>query len=108
MPAPAGHWSFTILGDIHVSEKSQSPAILRVFPNPAQGITCIELRLLQSQHVDAYLTDVAGHRVQTIYSGSLSPSRNKLFVDAAQLPAGIYHIQVDAPTGRQSQKLLVK
>jgi agmatine deiminase len=108
MPAPAGHWSFTILGDIHVSEKSQSPTILRVYPNPAQGITCIELRLLQSQQVDAYLTDVAGQRVQTIYSGSLSPSRNKLFVDTAQLPAGIYHIQVDAPTGRQSQKLLVK
>ena len=108
MPAPEGHWSFEVLGDISTSELAQSPIIGRVYPNPAQAITCIELQLPQAQNIDAYLTDVTGKRVQTIYSGTLSPSRNKLFVDASQLSAGLYHIQVISPTGRHSHQLMVQ
>lgn len=108
MPAPAGHWSFEVLGDISTSELAQTPIISRVYPNPAQAITCIELQLTHSQNIEAFLTDVTGKRVQTIHSGQLSPNRSKLFIDAAQLPAGMYQIEVVTSTGRHCQKLMVK
>jgi agmatine deiminase len=108
MPAPAGHWSFEVLGDISTSELAQTPIISRVYPNPAQAITCIELQLKHSQNIEAFLTDVTGKRVQTIHSGQLSPNRSKLFIDAAQLPAGMYQIEVVTSTGRHCQKLMVK
>ncbi|MEN9639960.1 MAG: hypothetical protein RLZZ262_1829, partial [Bacteroidota bacterium] len=108
MPAPAGHWSFEVLGDISTTELAQAPIISRVYPNPAQAITCIELQLTLSQNIEAFLTDVTGKRVQTIHSGQLSPNRSKLFIDAAQLPAGMYQIEVVTSTGRHCQKLMVK
>jgi agmatine deiminase len=108
MPAPAGHWSFEVLGDISTTELAQAPIISRVYPNPAQAITCIELQLTHSQNIEAFLTDVTGKRVQTIHSGQLSPNRSKLFIDAAQLPAGMYQIEVVTSTGRHCQKLMVK
>jgi agmatine deiminase len=108
LPAPASHWTFEVLGDVSLDERAASPSFARVFPNPANAITCIELNLSQTVDAQAYLTDISGRKVMDIFKGTLMPSQNKLFLDASQLSSGMYHIQVQTPNGLIRHKLMVK
>ena len=108
MPAPAGHWSFEVLGEIGVNDITNGPNIMKVFPNPAQAITCIELNFNQTIEVDAFITDMTGKRVHILHQGNLEPRRNKLFFNAENLAPGMYFIQIASAYGTTSQKVLIK
>jgi agmatine deiminase len=107
MPAPAGNWTFEVLGESSVTDWT-APSITRVYPNPAKAITCIEVDLKSSYEAIAYLTDLSGKKVQQIFKGTLQPSANKLFFNASALPSGLYFIVIESTSGHTRQKLIVE
>ncbi len=107
MPAPDGYWTFEVLGEtIGLSEINAN--ISRIFPNPANAITCIELDILHPDTGSIEIADMTGRIVQTIYSGNFKNGISKYFLDAAQLPSGVYHVVVKTARGAHAQPLLVK
>jgi agmatine deiminase len=107
MPAPAGHWAFEILGDVSINDQAQ-PLIHRVFPNPANAITCIEMDVRQNMDLEVHLLDVAGRSIEKIYTGAVGPHTNKIFFDASHLNPGMYYLDCRSAHSRFTHALMVK
>lgn len=108
MSAPEGYWTFTILGEELSVEELGSAVFTRVFPNPANAITCIELNFTRPANGKLLLTDVSGRVVSEIYSGKFDQGISKYFIEASVLPAGLYHLLVRTDTRFDSMPLMVK
>jgi hypothetical protein len=80
----------------------------RLYPNPANEMTCVEFSVRASQRVNAYILDAQGRRAQEIYSGILSPEQSKLFFDASALAEGMYFVQVIGERGVYRTPFVVK
>ncbi|MFM9984051.1 MAG: agmatine deiminase family protein [Flavobacteriales bacterium] len=107
MPAPEGYWTFEVLGEtIGLTEINAN--ISRIFPNPANAITCIELDLSLPDAGSIEIADMTGRTVQMIYNGNFKNGISKFFLDASLLPSGVYHVVVKTPRGVHAQPLLVK
>lgn len=107
MPAPEGYWTFEVLGEtIGVDEINAS--ISRIYPNPANAITCIELNLEFPEFGTIEIIDMTGRTVQLVYSGSLKNGLSSYFIDASTLTSGVYQVMVKTPHGNHAQPLLVK
>lgn len=108
MPAPDAFWTFTVLGEeVDVSEIS-APIFSRIFPNPANSITCFELNAEQTQQIDLFLTDMTGRRVMDIRRGMIQTGLNKFFIDASILAPGVYHLVAMAEGGSHTMSFMVK
>lgn len=107
MPAPAGYWQFKVLGDVEVDE-NQYTSISRVFPNPANAITCIELNTIRPTHGQISLVDLNGRKVLDVYSGVLNQNNNKLFFDASVISQGVYRLLIVTSESTESYPVIIK
>jgi agmatine deiminase len=107
MPAPEGYWTFEVLGEVSVDELT-SMAFVKVFPNPASAITCIELNFALHEKGSLKLYDMTGREVMNIFTGEFRPGNGKFFIDAATLNSGIYRFILQTQRGTQSYPLMVK
>ena len=108
MPAPAGYWKFDVLTPTAIHEITSSDQINEIFPNPSKGITCIALSISSMETIHAFLTDVTGKIVETIYNGRLTIGEQKLFLNTNNLNSGVYLIQIKSEKGVLQKKLMVK
>lgn len=107
MPAPEGFWTFEVLGEtIGIAEINAN--ISRIFPNPANAITCIELNTHYPENGTIEIADMTGKNIKTVYSGNFRNGISKFFLDASELASGVYHVVVKTPQGMHAQPLLVK
>lgn len=108
MPAPEGYWQFNVIGNAVNIKENNTLSFSRVFPNPAEAITCIEFNNLHSEQGQVQLINSLGQNVATIFNGTLPLGTQKYFIDAAQFPAGLYHVRVATKTSVASVPLMIK
>jgi len=108
LPAPAAYWSFNVLLNTGLDEKSLSSALElhKAFPNPSKGITCIPLSSNTEQYVELEIRNSLGQLVQKIYSGQISGRKN-LFVNTVHFSSGVYFIHLNTNNSTLQQKLIV-
>lgn len=108
MPAPNGFWKFRVLEDEVGVEEISTSVFSRVFPNPANAITCVELDFKRPTNGQLSLIDVAGRKVLDIYNGKFTQGISKYFLDASRLQAGMYRLVIQAENRLDSMPLMVK
>ena len=107
MPAPLGYWDFDVLGTVSVSA---APSVLeiRMYPNPAKGIVCVDLKSGFGKQSTATITDQFGRKVSAFAPGILDTGSPKLFFDCSNLAAGVYTILISDGMKTVAEKLFVK
>jgi agmatine/peptidylarginine deiminase len=104
MTAPAGYFTFEVTGVNSLNDLTED-AFESVFPNPSNGLTCIPLNNSIEFDGKLALLDQTGRLVQTIHQGKFVKGPRKYFVDVANLPAGMFYLELTTPNGRFTQKL---
>lgn len=74
----------------------------QAYPNPVSDILTVELDLPSSEKVKMDMVDVSGRVVRTMGDDFYTAGKQKLMIDTANLPDGMYFIRVAAGV-RQSQ-----
>lgn len=108
MPAPDAFWTFTVLGDVASVFEMDAPTFLKVYPNPANAITCIEVNAKYPQFAQLMITDLTGRKVMDVSAGMMQQGMNKYFVDAAALAQGVYRLVIASDTGFNTTNFMVK
>lgn len=78
------------------------------YPNPANGITCIPVSAKGETNANVYLSDVVGRKLMDIHTGNLPAGTTNYFINAANLPPGMYLITVETPRAKTTVKLMVR
>lgn len=107
MTAPEGYFKFDVIGVNSIEDLSQE-IFESVFPNPSNGLTCIPLNNAIEFDGKLELLDQTGRLVQTIHQGKFIKGPRKYFLQANELPSGIFLLVLTTPNGTFTQKLGVK
>ncbi len=107
MPAPAGYFHFEVIGASTGLEDSEI-TFGRVFPNPSNGLTCIEINNENEFEGKLEIYNVLGELIETIHAGRFQGNSRKYFVDVAGYSAGAYNIVLTTSGGRQAMPLMVR
>lgn len=109
MTAPSGYWTFTVPTSTSILSPGKTGIELEpVFPNPANAITCIPIRLdHQEGRLSVDLIDPLG-RVMQLFQGEAHAGMERIFFDASQYPAGAYQVRVSTAFGRATQSLFIQ
>lgn len=78
----------------------------RIYPNPAQALTCIEIPRRVAENFEIYLLDAQGRRVSEIHSGY--SDRRHFFFDAANLSSGTYFVKIVSSSSQRMFQVLVE
>lgn len=108
MPAPAGYFTFLVIGATGISDNEPAFTMKPAFPNPSKGITCIPFNSNRPLTGSIKLIDIAGKEVETIYEGTMEAGEKNYFVNTINLDAGVYFIATETNQGRFIQKLMVR
>lgn len=109
MSAPEGYFSFLVTSNLSAELQELDGFISQeAFPNPTNGLTCIPLNNKDEFDGSLILFDQVGKPVQVIHEGKFISGPRKYFIDATDLPSGMYHVVLNTPNGIISQKLGVK
>ncbi len=81
---------------------------LMVLPNPFSSVVLISYDLVQAGRVKVDVFDINGTRRATLLDANLAPGRLNLRWDGKNLASGIYIMRVNAPTGTETRKLIIK
>jgi CotH kinase protein/Lamin Tail Domain/Fn3 associated/Secretion system C-terminal sorting domain len=97
--------------DIPDPEYSAIPVdfkIEKIYPNPFNASTRIEISLPRRSDTKIFLYNVLGQFVKEIHSGYISSGTYSFFVSGADLPSGIYFIQAVVPGKfNQTEKIIL-
>ena len=108
MPAPAGLWTFEVLGEpLEVSDIRMN-LMQRIYPNPASSITCIELSAQKNQPAKISLIDVAGRTISIIHEGMIPQGSSNYFLHANQFESGAYRVLIQSGSMHQTMPLMIK
>ncbi len=103
-------WLSVYYGDVVSSEdgaQAQSVRLGTAFPNPFATRTQIEFEVDEAQHVTVAAFDVLGRRVATLFDGIAAAGAQTLTLEAADLPAGLYIVQMQGESFAQSRKVVL-
>ncbi|MEL6771872.1 MAG: S8 family serine peptidase [Bacteroidota bacterium] len=82
-------------------------ATLSAYPNPTFASATVAVTLSEAADVRAEVFDLLGCRVAMLHDGLLAAGTHPLALDAAQLPAGVYVVRLDAEGLAATQRLTV-
>jgi agmatine deiminase len=108
MPAPSGWWKFDVTGTTAINDIAASVQMGDVFPNPCRGITCIPFEMIQSSLVNVKLLDVTGRIVADLGQHKVAAGKSNVFFNAADLPDGIFMLQVQMNNHELYQKVIIQ
>lgn len=109
MPAPAGYWKFNVLLNTSVSSnEKQEEGFVKIFPNPASAIACIQFSGKPNAHVLVNIYDALGKHCQTIYDENMHSSQQNFFVNASKYSEGIYTIVAEIEGRKYFEKIVVR
>ena len=99
------------------AEASDAPALaaaskavpfgLAVGPNPFRGRSTVFVSLDAAADVRVSVLDLLGREVALVEQGAFEPGVREVALDAAELPAGVYTVVLDADGRRQTQRITV-
>jgi hypothetical protein len=75
-------------------------------PNPFRARTLLRYALPRETHATLAVYDLAGHRVQVLFSGFAAAGEHQVAWDA-QVPAGLYFVLLDTPAHRLTRRVAV-
>ena len=78
---------------------------LRVFPNPMDGMTQLQVRLSRPQWIQIELLDPTGRLVETLYNGSSGQEQSVLW-NVDDLPHGAYLIRLRADGDERIERVI--
>jgi agmatine deiminase len=110
MPAPAGYWSFDVLGFVG-TEAALGDAAARMeaaYPNPSRGMICIPVILANELSGSLLLNDMMGREIAVIHAGPMPAGRQTYLLQTEGLAAGVYTLAFHAGESTLVQRLLVK
>ena len=118
-PGPDGNWGglvhldlVTIEARANTSNEDIQPglrSLSNAYPNPAAGVSTLDLAVDAPQRVTARVVDVLGRTVQTAFDGSATPGAPvAIRVPVGSLASGTYVVVVEGETFRQSRLLTVR
>ena len=99
-------------GTVDAAEESASslPRELTLappYPNPSSGPVVFQVGLPTSGAVDVRVFDVRGREVAQVLDGELAAGWHRAPWDASALPAGVYVVRAQTPSGVVSSRLTV-
>jgi hypothetical protein len=82
------------------------------FPNPTTGPVSITLESKTAEAIEVSIFDALGRRMRTIFKGTVHSGARTLEwdgrnVDDLPVPAGLYFVRLEAPSGSQTRPILV-
>ncbi len=77
------------------------------YPNPFNPSCTLPLTLDQDSHISVSLYDVMGHMKKSIFSGFMSAGAHDIYVNASDIPTGMYLIKVEHYSGSEMRKVLL-
>jgi len=105
--APDGYFHFKVLSTAGMQNNTQQETGIKVFPNPASALTCIDITATQAGRTVVTLRNVLSQTTQVVYDGYMDGNK-KVFFDASVLTPGLYLVQVTTTKGTLVNKLVVK
>lgn len=108
MPAPSGWWKFDVTGTTSLNAVAGSMSMGSVFPNPCRGITCIPVEVSQPELVSLKLLDVTGRLVVDLGQQKVGAGKSHVFFDAADLPEGLFMIELMIDNKQLYQKVVIQ
>ena len=101
MPAPAGHWSFKVLGGTdHIVRADDFSPWVAAYPNPGSELSCFEVHFPQPVECTVTLRNGLGQPVRQLHQGTLARGTQRLFVDARELANGPYLLTLQTASGQ--------
>ena len=89
---------------IATKEESYS---LQSYPNPASGLTFVDVNLPQSGKMELKVYNLIGQDLITIASGEFSAGKHQFSLDASKLSNGVYYYQLTAGENKLLRKIVV-
>jgi hypothetical protein len=101
---------FNIASDVGIlGDDVETPEILTTLhPNPADQNCNLELLLPDEFSFDVVLIDSKGRRVRNYMQGRLKRGNHKIRMNVANLPNGIYFVEIIGKKIKQTEKLIIK
>lgn len=65
-----------------------------VFPNPANGVSTLEINLTSDEDLDIQIVDQLGRVSKNVFSGTLNAGQNAVELDVTNMAAGLYNVVV--------------
>jgi hypothetical protein len=78
-----------------------------VWPNPANGILCVEFTLPTAESVELDVVDLAGRRVARLASGPFPAGTHRVALEADRLSSGLYLVTLSGRGWRETRKATV-
>ncbi len=80
---------------------------VNIYPNPASSELHVDFNLAQSGNVTLRIVDVTGRELLAKNYGSKSAGKVSLLTSVNTLPAGVYIVAIQTPTGLVTRQLVV-
>lgn len=81
-------------------------ALYPAYPNPFNSKTRLPVEVVRPTMVEFSLYDIRGRRVM-IFGRMMNAGRNELTIDAADLPSGVYMLNAQAGSVRETQRIIL-
>jgi len=90
----------------------QTPELIQVYPNPFNAGTMITFHMFDSSHATVNIFDIQGKLVATLVNADFALGSHQIHwggtsASGAELPSGIYLIQLVTPTTTEVQRLSI-
>ncbi len=82
--------------------------ISRLYPNPTNGLTNVDLSLIKNADVSIQVVNMMGQVVSSQDCGYKTTGMHKLTINATDLTAGIYFVTVKAGNSTSTSKMIVR
>ena len=96
------------VGINNVSNSVNANSTIKLYPNPAQNHTIIDMNIAATANVDIQMFDLTGRVVYSQSMGTLAEGRHAVVVPCQNLNKGIYVVKVVAGSQAMTSKLIVK
>ena len=106
LTAPNGYFEFNVSGFVDIPKIEIEFG--RVFPNPSNGLTCIEIKNDELFTGSLTLVNVLGQSIENIHRGIFKGNTRKYFIDVSKYNKGIYYLKLNSNKGSKTVPLLVK
>ncbi|MCB9223876.1 MAG: M43 family zinc metalloprotease [Crocinitomicaceae bacterium] len=93
-------------GSMADQEEVQESSVLRVFPNPTEGLTNIQMSAQAGVNYKVTVLSTLGQQVAVIHQGELSNGINNFEFDMTELSRGIYFVKIESEGKVQTVKLI--
>ena len=108
MPAPDGHWKFTVFDDGNVGLAEEQIEPLEVYPNPASAMTVVPVKADINESGKIELIDAMGRYVATIFEGDFPLGEKNYYFDANRFAEGAYTIRIVSNKRVETHNLVIR